>query len=193
VNNTDQKNSSATPNSAKGLSEGLFDVIVRLEKLPVAGRHLKIQLDNEQLQKLAAVVKVSSIENFSARLHVFNQKPGIGVSGNMLATVIQPCVITLAPVSQTIDLELQRSFVQKIKTTEEVSSTRPETYIDIESDDLPDEYEGFELDLTPFLLEVLALDINLYPRAPGAAMNAGQAGDDPAELSPFSALNDLKK
>ena len=42
-------------------------------------------------------------------------------------------------------------------------------------------------------MEVFALAIDLYPRAPGAALPEEGAGDDPAELSPFAALKALKK
>ncbi|MCF6326762.1 MAG: DUF177 domain-containing protein [Devosiaceae bacterium] len=170
----------------------LFDVVVRLEKLPVDGAHIKISPSPEQLQKLAKILKVSSVESFTAKLHVFKQKPGIGLSGHLVTKIIQPCVITLAPVSQKIELQLQSSFVPKAKKRQDTSSENSEIYVDLQASSIVDEYEGNELDLEPFLLESLGLEIDLYPRANGAAMSDELAGDDPSELSPFSALKGLK-
>jgi uncharacterized metal-binding protein YceD (DUF177 family) len=65
--------------------------------------------------------------------------------------------------------------------------------VNLEDDDLPDYFEGNEIDLADLVLEVFALAIDLYPRKPGAELPEDMAGDDPAELSPFAALKALKK
>jgi len=180
--------------AASNLNEtsSLFDVVVRLEKLPVDGARLKISPSTEQLQKLAKILNVNSVESFSARLHVFKQKPGIGLNGHLLAKIIQPCVITLAPVSQKIDLQLQTNFVPRATKRQAPPSENSEIYVDLQASNFVDEYEGNELDLEPFLMEALGLEIDLYPRANGAEMSDDLSGDDPADLSPFSALKGLK-
>jgi len=202
MKNKDVKDKSIAGGDKDGTKE-LFDIVIRLEKMPVAGHHIKINLDSGQLRELAKILTVSLIEDFSATLHVFNEKKGVGVTGNLQATIIQPCVITLEPVTQKIKLQLQRNFVpapkvqvskvQVPKKAPEDVSIGAETNFDLESADMPDEYEGHELDLAPFLFEVLGLEIQLYPRAPGAKMDEKQAGDDPKELSPFSVLKNLSE
>ncbi len=189
VNDKNPEITNGKPNE----TSSLLDVVVRLEKLPVDGARLKISPTPEQLQKLAKILKVNSVEAFAAKLHVFKQKPGIGVSGHLQAKIIQPCIITLAPVSQKIDLQLQTSFVPKAKKRPEPASQESEIYVDLQASSIVDEYEGNELDLEPFILESLGLEIDLYPRAKGAVMSDKLAGDDPSDLSPFSALKGLKK
>jgi len=169
---------------------GLFDARVNLEKLPVDGVRMNVFASDDQMQKLAEILKVSSFESFSANLHVFRKKSGIGVEGNMRAQLIQPCVVSLVPVRQIIDLRLETTFIPKEKIPREEAS---EIYVDLLGSEIVDEYEGSELDLEPFLIESLGLEIELYPRAKGAVMSEELSGDDPAGLSPFSVLKGLRK
>ena len=174
-----------------------FDVVINLERLPVDGSHVSLELALGQLRKLASVLKVSSVRDFSAGLHVLRKNRGRGseilVTGNLLSTIVQPCVITLEPVSQTIDVKLQRTFVPSGGGPGGDVTANAEIYVDLGEDDMPDEYEGNELDLGPFLLESLALEIDIYPRLPGARLGSGIAGDGSSGSSPFSVLKDLKK
>jgi hypothetical protein len=63
-----------------------------------------------------------------------------------------------------------------------------ENYVDLRDDDLPDYYQGSELDLNAYLLESLGLAVDLYPRGAGATMSADMQGDNPEQLSPFAIL-----
>ena len=108
------------------------------------------------------------------------------------ATIVQPCVVTLAPVTTRIDTELSRSYragMPAMPEGDEIEMPEDET-----EEPLPE-----VLDLGAVMEEALALCLPLYPRAEGAEL--GEAvyaapGLEPMrddDVKPFAALADLKK
>ncbi|HHB82813.1 MAG TPA: DUF177 domain-containing protein [Devosia sp.] len=174
----------------------LSDTVVNLDRLPNLGRRLKIQADAEQLQHIAKAAMVTSVGRFAADLHIIRVKGGVQVTGRLRAESTQPCVVSLEPVHQRIDEELNRVFMPNpgdaLSDSPQENAPGSETYIDLTSEDLPDYYDGALLDLSDFLLESFAMAIDLYPRAPGAKMTPELQGDDPASLSPFAVLKQMK-
>ena len=169
----------------------LLDARVRIDKLPASGRRLKVFATLEQLAEITKIAGVAEVSRLNAALHLTPLKGGVQVTGQLEAGVVQPCVVTLEPVPQKVSEPLSRIFSSAPDIHAEAGAGS-EKFIDLESDDLPDFFDGIELDLSAYILEILGLAIDLYPRAPGAEMSAEQKGDDPAELSPFSALKSLK-
>lgn len=108
------------------------------------------------------------------------------------ATVVQPCVITLAPVTTRIETGVVRLY------RADMPETPPGDEVEMPEDD-SEEPRPERLDLAAVMEEALALALPLYPRAEGAEM--GEAvfappGAEPlreAEAKPFAALADLKK
>jgi uncharacterized metal-binding protein YceD (DUF177 family) len=80
------------------------------------------------------------------------------------ATVVQPCVVTLEPVTTRIDVPILRRFVADL----------PEPEPAMEEHEMPedDTLEPLppELDLEAILIEALALNLPLYPRKDEAAL-----------------------
>lgn len=79
------------------------------------------------------------------------------------ATVVQPCVITLEPVSTRIDQPVQRRYVKGLKPpdTEEMEMPEDDTL----------EPLGVEIDPELVMAEALALALPLYPRRDGADLD----------------------
>lgn len=117
---------------------------------------------------------------------------GWALRGHLGATVVQPCVVTLAPVTTRIEDEVTRSYRPDAQPT----SNLPEE-MEMPADDtvepLGDRIEPFTV-----LAEALALALPLYPRADGAAVEqAGFAAPGTTPLSdedvkPFAGLKALK-
>ncbi len=174
----------------------LSDTIVNLDRLPKLGKHLKIQADKEQLERIAKASNVSSVGRFSADFNIARIKGGVQVKGQLSAEITQPCVITLDPVHQRIDEDLERVFLPAPtdlgKDAGVENAPGSEAYIDLAEEDIPDYFDGPIFDLAGYLLETFAMAIELYPHAPGAQMSKEQQGDDPAKLSPFAVLKDRK-
>ena len=175
----------------KNAQYGIFDIEVPLDKLPVKGRHIKVEANSDDLAELAKIARVSDVGRFNASLHVARVDAAIQVQGKMSAEITQPCVITLEPVHQRIEEILDRVFLPKTKEMIE-NAPGSETYIDLGPEDVPDYFEGNSVDLTAYLLETLGLSIDLYPKIAGAKMSEAQAGDNPDSLSPFAALKSLE-
>jgi uncharacterized metal-binding protein YceD (DUF177 family) len=107
------------------------------------------------------------------------------------ATVVQPCTITLAPVTTRIEEEVDRRYLSDWSEPEEPEAEMPE---DETAEPLPD-----NVDLLALFEETLALAIPPFPRAPDAELGEmsarppGAAPVEEAEENPFAALADLKK
>ncbi len=169
----------------------LLEARVRVDKLPSGGRILKINATPEQLMEVKKIAGVSNIHRLSAVLQVNPVKGGVQVTGRLEADIVQPCVVTLDPVPQKVSEPLSRVFSSAPDIHAEAGAGS-ENFIDLESDDLPDHFDGIELDLSDYILEVLGLAIELYPRASGAELSTEQKGDNLGNLSPFSVLKSLK-
>jgi len=79
------------------------------------------------------------------------------------ATVVQPCVVTLEPVTTRLDLAISRRFMV----------TPPEPELSEEGEALMPEDDTIEplgpvIDPAAVMIEALALNLPLYPRASGA-------------------------
>ncbi|WP_170759534.1 YceD family protein [Ruegeria lacuscaerulensis] len=112
------------------------------------------------------------------------------LKGKLGATVIQPCVVTLEPVTTRIDIPVTRVFVANWADPEEPEFEIPE---DDETEQL-----GAEIDPALVMVEALSLALPQYPRKDGAEL--GQAGfTEPGkqaltdeDVKPFSGLADLR-
>ncbi|RDE08974.1 YceD family protein [Pelagibacterium lacus] len=169
-----------------------LDGVIQVDKIPGAGRTVKITTDAEQREMLAERFKVSAVPAFSADLVASRFRGGIQAKGRVEGMVVQPCVVTGDPVEQAISEPVDRVFLPGHDAASEATAGA-EVFVNLEDDDLPDYFDGNEIDLGELAMEIFALAIDLYPRKPGAELEAGSAGDDPAELSPFAALKALKK
>lgn len=169
-----------------------LDAVIKVDKIPSAGRTVAIRTDAEQREALAHRFKVSRVEAFSADVVAKRFRGGIRAEGRVWGAIEQPCGVTGDPVYQDIDEIVDRIFLPGHDAASEATAGA-EIFVNLEDDDLPDYFEGNEIDLADVVLEVFALAIDLYPRKPGAALTGDAAGDDPAELSPFAALKALKK
>lgn len=109
------------------------------------------------------------------------------------ATVTQPCVISLEPVTTRIQEHVTRRFLHDWPPPEEQGDE-----VEMPEDESIDPL-GEKIDLMAVMTEALALALPPYPRAPGAepaasaATPPGAAPLDDEVLRPFAALEGLKK
>lgn len=108
------------------------------------------------------------------------------------ATVVQPCVVTLAPVVTRIDEIVERRYLARWPEPEAGSET------EMPQDDSLEPL-GAEIDPGLVMEEALALALPDYPRAGDAALGAAnytEPGAEPltdAAAHPFAALAKLRK
>lgn len=106
------------------------------------------------------------------------------------ATVSQPCVVTLDPVTTRIDIRVERTFLSEWGTPED-------SEVEMSEDDTIEPL-GPEIDVGAIMQEALALNLPLYPRKEGVALGESvhaQPGVAPLkdeDLKPFAGLAALK-
>lgn len=108
------------------------------------------------------------------------------------ATVVQPCVATLEPVTTRIDTQVLRRFLAKAP-----DEPAPGSETEMPEDET-EEPLGREIDLTAIMIEELGLAIPAYPRLEGTAtqsLTITEPGITPMtddEARPFAGLASLK-
>jgi uncharacterized metal-binding protein YceD (DUF177 family) len=169
----------------------LFDAIVRIDRMPAAGRDLKVSLDEATRAALAVILKVSAVDSFEATLMVAPLRGGLRAQGRLVADIVQPSVVTFEPVGQHIDEPIDRIFLPEDSAHKPTPGS--EVFVDLEDDDFPDHIDGPEVDLSALLIETLALAIEPYPRLPGEGLDSLGIDADKQASGPFAALQKLKK
>ncbi|MDB6176506.1 DUF177 domain-containing protein [Paracoccus sp. Z330] len=105
------------------------------------------------------------------------------LDGRLRAKVVQPCVITLKPVSTTIDDPVERIFSPHLRPPEEEEIEMPDEKL---------EPLGQFIDLSAVMIEALALALPEYPRAKDAMLGDTAIEDaTPDTRRPFAGLDKL--
>lgn len=112
------------------------------------------------------------------------------LTAELVADIVQPCSITLAPVPAQISEKIERRYLADWAEPEGDEVEMPE---DDSTEPLPE-----VIDLHDVAIEALALALPQYPRAPGVELGEASfapPGAEPireADLKPFAALAQLK-
>ncbi len=114
----------------------------------------------------------------------------LALSGHLGATVVQPCVVTLEPVTTRIEEPVVRRYVAGYEMPEDSEAEMPE---DETLEALP-----VEIDFAAVMSEALALNLPAWPRAQGvepvdiAVTEPGKTPMTDEDAKPFAALKALK-
>ncbi len=113
------------------------------------------------------------------------------LSGNLGATVEQPCVATLAPVRSRVETSVTRRFLSDFEMSDDPESEMPDD----------DETEPLTSHIDPgtILKEALSLALPLYPRADDAdavhmqVTEPGKTAMTDDDAKPFAGLAELRE
>ena len=156
-------------------------VAFRLEPDQKAREALAGRLDAQAVRKLRFDGRVAPDGDAGWRLEA-----------TLGATVVQPCIVTLEPVTSRIDTPVTRRFVPPDRF-----ETRPGTESEMPQDDTLDPL-GSEIDLAAVMEEALALAMPIWPRKPDASLgDAVFAADGVTPMTdddakPFAGLQALR-
>jgi uncharacterized metal-binding protein YceD (DUF177 family) len=176
-----------------------FSHKVRADRLGDGEKHIVIEPDAGARERIAKAYGCLAVDKLLADLTLKPwRKAGVRVVGTIDAVLKQKCVVTLDPFEQALSDPVDRTF--------EPVSSRPrrardlnedgEIEIELESLDPPDVMVDGEIDLGALICEQLALNIDPFPRKPGAEFHREpEQPDDTNEekQSPFAALAELKR
>jgi hypothetical protein len=139
---------------------------------------------------LADRLDLIALDSLSASLRVRRLPDGlIRVSGRLDADVVQSCVVTLAPVASHCAAEFSMRFGAGA-----MPEVPHEIEIDSEGEDEPEPIADGQIDLGEAVVQQLAVSLDPYPRAPGAALpeDAAEGGAESGKESPFGSLARLR-
>lgn len=172
-----------------------FSRPIELSAVPAGGLERSIVADAEELTALAKAYDIPEVRALAADFVLSREAGGvIRVKGRVTAGIVQTCVVSLAPVEQSIDEAIDVRLVEagsrRVKT-----AARPaaEVMVDPAAPDPPDVLSSPMIDLGAIAAEHFLLAVDPYPRAPGAALPAEAADPFPdSSDSPFAALARLR-
>jgi len=113
------------------------------------------------------------------------QGEGIRVAGRVKAVIGQTCIVSLEPMQSTIDEEVTALLVPSHSRLLRPDSDSGELMIDAEGPDMPEPFEGDEVDAGALAEEFFALAIDPYPRREGVELKAGNNADDEPSRGPL--------
>jgi len=167
----------------------ILDATIRVDHLPPEGREVDVLANAEQRAAIAERLEISAVDHLEAKLGLTRFRGGMRVLGQLKAQTVQPCVITFVPVIQHIEEPIDRIFLPSADAPK-TSTAHPEGFVDLDAD-VPDHFEGNEVDLSELIIESLALALDPYPRAEGASLEQIGIKLDDDEVSPFASLKSL--
>ena len=133
--------------------------VARLSRSAPTPFELRPELD--VLRLLAGLLDVSHLRKLSFAGQIAAM-PGGGweLTAHLGATLVQPCGVTLVPVTTRIDEPVARRFLPDYAPLPDAEAEMPE---DVDAEPL-----GPVIDPAAVMVEALALAVPAFPRAPGA-------------------------
>lgn len=166
-----------------------------IEPWPEGGFEMEVEATAEERHALArrfALVELSSL-TASAKFDRSADGRELRLRGQLRASVVQSCVVSLDPVASHLEEAIERRYRRL-----EPGEAMPEPELLVDPDAAEVEFlRGASVDLGEVVAEELGLALDPYPRAGnaherlpqlGADVSLGEAGPAP---SPFAVLEDL--
>jgi len=188
-----------------------FSFPVDILGIPSSGRSYTIAANEEARARVAERLDLQNVNSLRATLEVSSAPGGIiKAVGRITAEVTQTCVVSLVPVPASVNEAIDVAFIteekaekdrlakEKAKRLRTGKSPAEEEELDPDLEEPPEVAVGGRIDLGEAAVVQLALSLNPYPRAPGAAFDPKAWGMEPEkpknapQTSPFAALAKLK-
>jgi uncharacterized metal-binding protein YceD (DUF177 family) len=161
---------------------------IRLHEIARAPISLSLAPDAAERARIAHDLGLESLPALTAEVAVRPWLDGAEVKGRFQARVEQLCSVSLEPFEQDLAGEFEVRAVPAGSPNLPGDSAH-ELELDMEAPDPPDVLEGDAVDVAAYVVEHLALEIDPFPRKPGAEFDY-QPPDQ--EESPFAVLKNLK-
>ena len=172
-----------------------FSRPIDVESLGDSPIRLDIHADADERANLARRFGLVEVQSLSASVTLERDATGdVRLSGRLKAEIVQTCVVSLEPVRSTIDARFDRVFSS---TAETGADSAEEVFLAPDDDELVEPLSGGIVDAGEAVAETLGLEIDPFPRAPGAIFTGAETGssdkaEDIEKSGPFAALAKLK-
>jgi hypothetical protein len=164
-----------------------WHVVVAVEDVPETGEHMTLVPDAETRLAIARTAGLRELFRLEANFDLLRHGGGgLRVTGRVSATVGQNCVVTLEPLQNEIEEDVDLLFMPAAAAP----ATDGEDAVAPKWDD-PEPLIGGVVDLGALATEFLILGIDPYPRKPGAVFEPSH--EQKPGAGPFAALAGLMK
>jgi uncharacterized metal-binding protein YceD (DUF177 family) len=163
-----------------------WPVVVAVEDVPETGEHVTLVADAETRLAIARTAGLRELPRLEANFDLLRHGGGLRVTGRVSATVGQNCVVTLEPLQNEIEEDVDLLFMPAAAAP----ATDGEDAGEPKWDD-PEPLIGGVVDLGALVTEFLILGIDPYPRKPGAVFEPPH--EQKPAAGPFAALAGLMK
>jgi uncharacterized metal-binding protein YceD (DUF177 family) len=166
-----------------------WSVPVALHEVPETGRSFALVADERTRDAVAKLAGLRSLPRFEAQFEVTPRgRDRVQVAGTISATVGQDCVVTLEPIENEIEEQVDLVFAPPtVPTIVHEEGER----VEVTPVDAPEPLIGNSVDLGAIASEFLMLAIDPYPRKAGVAFEPPAKEADTGGA--FAALAALKK
>jgi hypothetical protein len=154
-----------------------WSVPVIVAQIPDTGLHRDIEADPATLAAMAEIAGLREILFARASLDVTPKGGGrVHVAGRVRARVGQTCVVTLDPIEDDIDEEIDLIFAPPEQIPQLADLVDDAAESDAEIPDPPEPIENGVINLGRLATDALFLGIDPYPRRPDAVFRAAGCG-----------------
>jgi len=171
-----------------------FSRTVSVESLDDGGTVIEIEAAAGERKALAGRFGLLGLDSLTAKVDLTPLEDGIvRLRGVLKARAIQACVVTLAPVPSLVEATFERLYGPG--AAEEDAGALAV----MEPEDPPEPIPGGAIDVGEAVAEQLALELDPFPRAAGAAFDGFSSGPradgdkDRDSGGPFAVLAKLKE
>lgn len=151
------------------------------------GLDLSLTADADARARIAAAFGLEALERFDAQVRLDPWLDGLRLRADWTARVVYACGLTLesfpADLAGRVDLRLLP------EGSPHAADSDADVLGDPDAPDPPETYAGDRIDVGDLLAQHLSVEIDPFPRKPGAAFAPPPEPDEP---SPFAALAALK-
>lgn len=178
-------------------SDAPYSAPFDLGLVPERGKELVLTPSQSERAAISGWLEIEGLESLKASILITRLAENeYSYDAKFEADVVQPCVVTLAPVPAHVSGEVQRSFrvrPRSVGSRRKKPAPEPQVIdISILDEDGPELLDSPIVDLAAPLLEELSLALDPYPRAPGVVFEPPAEEVIPAH-HPFAVLEQLKE
>ncbi len=167
-----------------------FTRIVSLDDIEIGEAVIDVTANARERAALAVRLGLLRLERLAVTVELKRDPDAIiGLSADLVADVVQSCVVTLESLARHVEERFQRRYARRpVLPGSEVT-------FDPLGEDPPEPLTEDVIDVGEAVAEQFGLALDPYPRIPGAVIRFGTVGEtlESGEGSPFTVLRKLRR
>ena len=148
-----------------------------------------LEANERERRAIARFLQVVSVEDLTAQVSADPWLDGAEIRGRFSARLTQTCSVSADDFEDTVAGDFTVRVVPPGSPNAPQDESLGEVDLDPDADDPPDVAEDGSIDRAHYVVEHLALELDPFPRKPGAVF---EAPEEETPASPFAVLRNLR-